>query len=87
MLEKNKGIEGIVANPDFQDWLDLVPKAELDLIQAKIVGMSRLEPNWKEQVCDLVVEYQALHRAIFDLTTIRLKAAETARKEMKESES
>lgn len=81
VLEKNKGLVGLSANPDFQDWLELVPKAELSLIVEKIIGIKRID-GWEKVVCELVIEYQAINHAIVELTTIRLQAAETARKEL-----
>lgn len=84
VLEKNKGVVGLFANPDFQDWLELVPKAELKLLIDRIVGVDRSTKNWRELVCDSVIEYQGIYRAIIDLTKIRVQAAEKARKDLKD---
>lgn len=83
VLEKNKGLEGIYAQPDFQDWLELVPKAELDAIKDRIVKIDRSNPEWRNIVADLVIEYQALHRGIFTLTETRLQAVKAARQVLK----
>lgn len=86
VLEKNKGLEGMYANPDFQDWLELVPKAELDLINRRILTVDRTNPDWLRLVGDWIIEYQSLHRGIFELTEYRLKAVQAARKSLKVSE-
>ena len=87
VIEKNKGLEGIVANPDFQDWMELVPKAELEYLKKRIVTIDRSHANWREKVCDMVIEYQGIHRALFELTDIRLASVKEARKQMKGAES
>lgn len=84
VLEKNKVLEGLQANPDFQDWLELVPKAELEIIKSRILSADRTNDGWERKVTESVIEYQALRHAIFELTDIRLKAVAEARKVMKE---
>lgn len=82
VLEKNKVLNGLMANPDFQDWLELVPKAELVYIQHKILTIDRSKPDWEKKLAELVIEYQAINRAIFTLTDERVKASEIARKKL-----
>lgn len=82
VLEKNKVLSGISANPDFQNWLDLVPKAEMVILQAKILGIGRGE-GWKDEVCSLITEYQAIKRVI-DVHDLRVHAVETARLNLQE---
>ena len=86
VLEKNKGIEGLQANPDFLDWMELVPKAELKLINDRILNIDCNSEGWERRAANYVLQYQAINRAIVGLTETRGKVAQEARKKLKELE-
>lgn len=85
VLERNRAFESMEANPDFIEWRQEGPLAELEAIKEGIVSVSRETPDWKERVCSWVIEYQAIDRAMRQ--DLRLKGVEAARKALKELEA
>lgn len=83
VLEHNRAYESLEANPDFQEWRENGPLAEIALLKDKIADIDRGDPDWKEKACGMIAEYQGLSRVYESLFRINLEAALKAREVVK----
>lgn len=84
VIERNRPFEAILGNPDFVEWQKAGPIAELKAIQDQIVSIKRTDPDWKEDVAELVISYQAIARVLL-LTVQKSGEAIASRKALKDS--
>lgn len=87
VIEKNRVYTALAATPEFLEWQEIGPKRSLETLRNRIVDINRADPLWKEQVCEMVIEYQGIVRVFEDNFNIHKRAADTARKIVKEAET
>ena len=80
VISKNKSFVGLQANPDFQEWLEVVVKGEMSHLETKILSIDTSEEGWEKQAARYILEHQAINRAYIKNTNIRLAATQAARK-------
>lgn len=85
VLENNRAFESMEANPDFLEWREKGPYADMEALRSAAFSVDRSDPTWKERVCEMVVEYQAVDRAMRQ--DVRRKGSDAARRALKELEA